>query len=440
MKERPMTIRKDDMKCEVALDILGLARDELTVTLKYLSMAFRRLTLTCRPQTNGMATDCDTLYFDPVRIIRCYRKDAGSLQRAYLHTVLHCLLGHPFRAFGKEESLWNFCADLEVEGILRELLFPADTGPEAGRRASMLSGLAQEMPALTAEFLYARYRDAGIAASELAGPAAWFFRDDHGLWQGIDEEDRNDLESEGKGSRQAELRKEWSRILRMEIEKTRGSLETLPVALIQQMPECNQHQKNRYDAFLKRFAVTDEELREDPDAYDFGLYTYGMSLYGNMPLVEPLEYRENEKIREFVIALDTSGSCKGEPIRAFLTRTYDIIKNARSITQKTRLYLIQADDRIRSCRLITGDRDMEDYLANEKLTGFGDTDFRPVFQWVEDQIHLGVLRNLRGLIYFTDGFGTYPDWAPPCEAVFAFVKGNNNASEAPAWATKVEFD
>lgn len=436
-----MAIRKDnEMICDVSLDILRLARDELTVALKYLSMAFQRLTLICNSDIDGIATDCDAFYFDPDWIIRSYRKDPGNLKRAYLHTVLHCLLGHPFRAFGKEEGLWNFCADLEVECILAELPFPGETGPEAGRRASMLSGLAQEMPVVTAEFLYARYRDAQVAASDLAGPVAWFYKDDHHLWRNVAEEDQSDLSSSGEGSRHIGLQEEWSRILRMEIEKTRGSQETLPGALIQQMPECKQHQKNRYDTFLKRFAVIDEELREDPDAYDFGLYSYGLSLYGNMPLVEPLEYRETEKIRDFVIALDTSGSCKGEPIRAFLTRTYDIIRSTESISQKTRLYLIQADDRIRSCRIIMGDRDMEDYLANEKLMGFGDTDFRPVFRWVEDQLRLGVLRNLRGLLYFTDGFGTYPDWAPPCEAVFAFIKGNNNATEAPTWATKVEFE
>ena len=33
--------------------------------------------------------------------------------------------------------------------------------------------------------------------------------------------------------------------------------------------------------------------------------------YGNLPLIEPLEYRETKKVREFVIAIDTSASCRG---------------------------------------------------------------------------------------------------------------------------------
>ena len=39
-----------------------------------------------------------------------------------------------------------------------------------------------------------------------------------------------------------------------------------------------------------------------------GYYAYGLSLYGNMPLIEPLETRETYKIRNFVIVLDTSYS------------------------------------------------------------------------------------------------------------------------------------
>ncbi|MFR5116379.1 MAG: hypothetical protein ACLTDV_04705 [Eubacterium sp.] len=45
-------------------------------------------------------------------------------------------------------------------------------------------------------------------------------------------------------------------------------------------------------------------------------------LYDNMPLVEPLEYRENKRIREFVIAIDTSGSCQGKTVERFLRKTW----------------------------------------------------------------------------------------------------------------------
>ncbi len=38
-------------------------------------------------------------------------------------------------------------------------------------------------------------------------------------------------------------------------------------------------------------------------------YTYGLSpLYGDMPLIEPLEYRDEKRIRDFCDATDTSSS------------------------------------------------------------------------------------------------------------------------------------
>ena len=33
-----------------------------------------------------------------------------------------------------------------------------------------------------------------------------------------------------------------------------------------------------------------------------------------MPLVEPLEYKETERVRDFVIVIDTSESVRGDPV------------------------------------------------------------------------------------------------------------------------------
>ena len=63
------------------------------------------------------------------------------------------------------------------------------------------------------------------------------------------------------------------------------------------------HIENRprydYRTFLQKFAVMREEIRIDPDSFDYGFYTYGLQLYDNIPLIEELEYREAKKIRDF---------------------------------------------------------------------------------------------------------------------------------------------
>ena len=56
----------------------------------------------------------------------------------------------------------------------------------------------------------------------------------------------------------------------------------------------------------------------DEDSFDYIFYNFGMEQYGNLPLIEPLEYKEVNRLEELVIAIDTSGSCSKELVRRFL--------------------------------------------------------------------------------------------------------------------------
>lgn len=47
------------------------------------------------------------------------------------------------------------------------------------------------------------------------------------------------------------------------------------------------------------------------------------------------------------------------------------------------------------------------------------------------------LPNLKGMIYLTDGIGTYPEEAPDYDCVFVFVDEEGAAREVPPWAMKV---
>ncbi len=52
--------------------------------------------------------------------------------------------------------------------------------------------------------------------------------------------------------------------------------------------------------------------------------------------------------------------------------------------------------------------EMDQLLNSFTLVGKGNTDFRPVFSYVNDLIDQKVFQNLCGLLYFTDGKGIYP--------------------------------
>lgn len=162
-----------------------------------------------------------------------------------------------------------------------------------------------------------------------------------------------------------------------------------------------------------------------------------MKLYGNMPLIEPLEYWEETKVRDFVIAIDTSASVSGKIVRAFLQKTYDILSDTESFFTKINLHIIQCDAEIREDAVITAKEEFDRYLEHLEIKGFGGTDFRPVFSHVNQLLAEGHFERLKGLLYFSDGFGEFPYLKPPYETAFVFLAGERNHFEVPPWAMKV---
>lgn len=205
--------------------------------------------------------------------------------------------------------------------------------------------------------------------------------------------------------------------------------------MLQNLTVLNREETN-YADFLRKFAVFGEDMQIDDDSFDYIFYTYGLSVYKNIPLVEPLEYKEVKRIREFVIAIDTSCSVKGDTVQAFIQKTYNIMKQQESFFSKINIHIIQCDYRIQSDIKITSQKEFDEYISNMELSGFGGTDFRPVFNYVEELRRKGELKNLQGLIYFTDGYGDFPS-KPDYKTAFVFLENQNNNPDIPPWAMKV---
>ena len=58
----------------------------------------------------------------------------------------------------------------------------------------------------------------------------------------------------------------------------------------------------------------------------------------------------------------------------------------------------------------------------------------PKADWLREKKEFS---NLRGLIYFTDGFGTFPAKKPDYDAAFVFVDDGMNNYDVPPWAIKL---
>ncbi len=159
-----------------------------------------------------------------------------------------------------------------------------------------------------------------------------------------------------------------------------------------------------------------------------------------MPLIEPQEWREVQKIEEFVIVIDTSMSCSGELVKKFLEQTYAVLTERDSFFHKVNIHIIQCDDQVQTDVKITCAEELVSYMDSLELRGEGGTDFRPAFAYVEELMKKQEFTRLKGLLYFTDGKGIYPQKMPPYETAFLFLEEGYEDVDVPPWAMKLVLE
>ena len=160
-------------------------------------------------------------------------------------------------------------------------------------------------------------------------------------------------------------------------------------------------------------------------------------MYGNMPLIEPQETKEVKKVAEFVIVIDTSMSCSQNLVRKFLEETYGILCEEDSFFKKTNIHILQCDETVQSDQKITSKEELKEYIEHLKLYGEGGTDFRPAFAYVDQMLENHKFEELKGLLYFTDGYGIYPGKMPAYKTAFVFMQEDYRDVDVPAWALKL---
>lgn len=423
-------------KIEICMDIWKQARNELYLSMRFLDVSLSRFFFLPETNITGMGTDGFGIYFYPDALIYLYKKDRIYINRAYLHIVFHCLFGHLTIPKTVDTALWDLAADIAVESIIDGLSVHAVRRYVSPYRKKVYQSLREKMKVLTVAGIYqvleekeaGREEDTWIGEADFEKLRGEFFVDDHQLWN-----------QEIPPQKMMERQKEWKE----ENEKLQTKMETFAKeasedaeALAEQVRVEN---RTRYDykKFLRKFSVLKEEIQVDPDTFDYIFYHYGMEMFGNVPLIEPQETKEVHKVEDFVIAVDTSMSCKEELIRKFLEQTYSVLSESESFFRKICVHIIQCDDKVQSDVVIHNQEEMERYMEQFEIHGFGGTDFRPVFGYVNKLIAKKAFRRLRGLIYFTDGYGTFPAKKPLYETAFVFLKEDYSDVDVPAWAMKL---
>lgn len=383
---------------------------------------FQRNTLT--------GTDGETFFYEPKLFLNLYmEKGAQGINRFFLHTLFH-LLYRQVRENTESSPFWHLACDMVTEYTIDALGQEELTRKMSKAAQEFCSQIWENGEGLSAEAVEERLERKKFSPSELEFWQKCFEQDNHTLWKEVKEE-------------QTEKLLDWALSLKASGEDGSGNgfgKRGTQRGYKQEWYELQEERKRNYNKFLRRFTVEREELQLDMEAFDYIPYLYGLSHYGNLPFLEPLEYTEAKKLEELVIAIDISASCKRPTVQRFLQETYAVLGQQENFFKKLRVHIIQCDCYVQEDVKVTCEKEWKEYLKHIKIQGGGGTDFRPVFQYVNKMIVDRTLKNLKALLYFTDGDGIYPREKPDYETVFLLTKEPPKEANVPNWAKLFYMD
>ncbi len=453
-QERPeQAISREEEAARHAWELTG---ESLAFEIPYLHLFFTDFRLSPAPEHLQTGTDGLSIYLQPRQIIKCFREK--RLKDLYLHIMIHVLYGHVVPPGNLPKKLWDLSCDISAWELKRKIF---GMSGEEGKEKGLSEALEQlfrpfqdlEKAPAVCDYLKKNPQKQQEAARLLSEVP----KDAHDYWyqenlsgrisvsggeggQGLSAGDRERIRYiEQIGKKLSEARRD----------SQKGSLpgprpSGLAPGSRRELLELRREGQYDFRRYLSRFASVKEEIQTDEDSFDYAWYMQGLARYGNMPLIEPLEYMETGRAEELVIAIDTSGSCSTAVVRRFLEETRDLLTRRENFFRRMNVHIIQCDSMIQQHKIISCIEDWQQYEASLTVEGRGGTDFTPVFSFVEKLRSKGTLKKLKGLLYFTDGEGVYPRTPTDYETIFVFTRKaflqGEGARAVPDWAVKLCLD
>lgn len=452
-------------KQELAKKILDLSIETIMIHYRFFQSAIDNMPLT---ESNDLAYsyDIEKLNYNYMHVILSYQKNHNLINRQYMHILLHAIFSHPFVDNDIDQLMWDSACDIAVENVINSFddnIFYDDI---CFRQSNIINMLDKSLPNISAERIYNYFKQNNYDSQELLTIRENFYVDDHQKWyQKTNKDDKANKENSINNNQNnnntnnkidanmtssikkkkitdndhSENKEKWKNIsksLQVDLETFAKNYGKATRSLIKNLKEVNE-EKVDYQKFLKKFLIYQEEIKVNMDEFDYIYYNYGLELYHNIPLIEPLEYAENKKIKQLVIAIDTSGSITTDIIKAFLSHTFAILNDHNTFFKQMEVYIIQCDCQIQDVAILKNEKDVKNYIDNIMIKGLGGTDFRPVFSYIKD--HHNLFNKLKGLLYFTDGDGIYPNMPSEYQTIFILYDQNYQVS-IPDWIIKTNIN
>lgn len=421
----------------LASDILALTRDKVLINVRFANRAGAALPLKINNTEPGCSTDGRAAVFSTEFVLDAFAGNNNMLTHSYLHMMMHCLLGHITPPVNFDPLTWSVAADLTVESAILTLDCKACSAARPHAQSIVEKWLQQTQNATAHEF-YQALLSQKITKDELAQIELAVGIDSHKYWWSTPDSlpATNNMTQDAAAQSKAQLQKKWEQIAKTtEQELSKQAGQTSPVAKIIR-PSLHAPTLKLKD-YLTQILSTSETMQPSTTDFDAIIYTYGLATFGNVALIEPVEFSEAPKPFEIVLAIDTSASVQGRAVRAFVDECFSVLFDYMHENGNICVRLIQCDNQIRQETLIKSASDLESACVNFEIQGFGSTDFRPVFEHVDELLESGEIKHCAGLLYFTDGRGQFPHTRPSYDVAYVFY---GSGAMAPMWASRVVIE
>ncbi|UFH58138.1 vWA domain-containing protein [Sulfurovum mangrovi] len=339
-------------------------------------------------------SDPDQLTFksdgDTVRLNEEYidKLNLAEVEFILSNGAMHAVLGHMERCSGRDKWLWQEACDFAVNAML----------VKNGLQAPEYVNYQPQFEGMYAEEIYSQLKEEMKYAPDTNHDSSGDAQD-----QEESPEHQSGSNEEQTKEQQPPQNEEGKVESAQEEEISQKELEQLSEELTEYFEQIFNKQK-RQNALPKdlQFVVPEYfshrvDWREVLSGF---IASYAKTSYSFMPPNMKYLYRGiylpslSSDLLRVIIAIDTSGSVDRELLGTFLAEVESIME----VYPNFEIDLITADTKVHSHKT---------YMPGEALeyevSGGGGTDFRPVFEYIDQNIDYPT-----ALLFFTDGQGIYP--------------------------------
>ena len=363
-------------------ELLVKAKSKLLRDYPYFGMLASRLKHEENENIEHFASNGVRFLYNPKFIQEC---SSEEIEFVLTNCVMHHILSHQQRKLKRKGALWQLATDFAINNMLKKSKFKIPEGANYNKEYKNM--YSEEIYQLLKEQLVSE----GIGAYDEAQVLDKFTKKDakQSIFASMKnvKEIQNDKDAD-----------EWD----------------YAAALSKEVAQ----KKSSMPLGLERFAK--KVISNDVD-WKFELYNainrHMRNNYAFMPPNKKHLYRGvalpslASDTLSLIVAIDTSGSIKEDVLGAFIGEFKSIMQNFPSVA----IELLIADAKVHSHHTFMGGDNLE-----FTLKGGGGTDYRPVFDYVEQNLPMSSM-----LLYFTDGEGIFPRFGPSYEVLWALSQNKN---------------